>query len=60
MGFSDTGRWVLSLVVVLVPVLVGGWFAARKSIYRAAQERAGYTGAFPVVAERPAIDATRQ
>jgi L-asparagine permease len=60
MGFSDTGRWVLSSLLVLVPALVGGWFAARKSIHRAAKERAGYTGAFPVVAERPAIDATRQ
>lgn len=59
MGFSDTGRWVLASLVVLVPALVGGWFAARKSIYRVAEERAGYTGAYPVVAERPAINAAR-
>jgi L-asparagine permease len=59
MGFSDTGRWVLASLVVLVPALVGGWFAARKGIYRAALERSGYTGPFPVVAERPAIDAAR-
>jgi len=57
MGFSETGRWVLASLVVLVPLLVAGWFAARKSIYAAARERAGYTGGFPVLAERPAINA---
>lgn len=57
MGFSETGRWVLASLVVLIPLLVAGWFAARKGIHAAAQERSGYTGHFPVVAERPAIDA---
>ena len=57
MGFSETGRWVLASLVVLVPLLVAGWFAARNGIYAAAKERSGYTGGFPVVAERPAIDA---
>lgn len=33
-----------------------GWFALRKRIAAAAAEREGHTGAFPVVAERPAID----
>jgi len=57
MGFSETGRWVLASLVVLVPLLVAGWFAARNGIHAAAKERSGYTGGFPVVAERPAIDA---
>jgi L-asparagine permease len=60
MGFSETGRWVLASLIVLIPALVGGWYAARKRIYLAAQERAAYTGPFPVVAERPAIDAARK
>lgn len=32
MGFSETGRWVLASVLVLVPLLVIGWFASRKRI----------------------------
>lgn len=56
MGFSETGRWVLASLVVLIPLLIVGWFAFRGRIAQAAAERAGYTGSFPVVAERPAID----
>jgi L-asparagine permease len=54
MGFSETGRWVLASVVVLVPLLVAGWFGSRKRILAAAEERRGHTGVFPVIAERPA------
>lgn len=56
MGFSETGRWVLASLVIIIPMLIGGWFFFRGRIAEAAAERAGYTGAVPVVAQRPAID----
>ena len=56
MAFSPTGRWVLASTLVLIPLLIIGWFAMRKRIAAATAEREGHTGAFPVVAERPAID----
>lgn len=56
MAFSETGRWVLASTVILVPLLIIGWYAFRKRIAAATAERQGLTGAFPVVAERPAID----
>ncbi|MGP9694400.1 amino acid permease [Brachybacterium sp. AOP25-B2-12] len=59
MGFSETGRWVLASLVVLIPALVIGWFAARRRILEVAREREGYTGAHPVVPERPATEALR-
>jgi L-asparagine permease len=59
MGFSETGRWVLASLLVLIPLLIGGWFAAREGIAAAAKEREGYTGNLPVLANRPAIDQGR-
>jgi L-asparagine permease len=56
MGFSDTGRWVLASLVIIIPLLVIGWFAFRGRIQAAAAEREGYTGLNPIVAERPALD----
>ena len=53
MGFSETGRWVLASLLIVIPLLIAGWFAARKGIYAAARERQGHTGSFPVVANRP-------
>lgn len=32
MGFSETGRWVLASLLVLAPLLVGGWYAHRGRI----------------------------
>lgn len=52
LGFSETGRWVLASLVVLLPLLVIGWFAQRKRIMEAALLREGYTGASPVLAKR--------
>ncbi|MGV9411207.1 amino acid permease [Nocardia sp. NPDC003693] len=43
---------VLTMLLIAVPALVGGWFLARKRVQRVAAERQGYTGQFPVVAER--------
>ncbi|MFH8252011.1 amino acid permease [Microbacterium sp. B2969] len=60
MGFSETGRWVLASLIVLIPALIIGWFAARKRIQEAALARDGYTGAHPVVASRASSEALRK
>jgi L-asparagine permease len=53
MTFSETGRWVLASTIVLVPLLVGGWFLQRRRIAEVAAEREGFTGALPVVSGPP-------
>ncbi|BAS16099.1 L-asparagine permease 1 [Arthrobacter sp. Hiyo8] len=50
MGFSETGRWVLASLLLLIPLLIAGWFACRKRILEAAEARRGHTGDLPVVA----------
>jgi L-asparagine permease len=60
MGFSETGRWVLASLIILIPMLIVGWFAAKPRILAAAKAREGHTGTWPVVAERPAIDANKR
>lgn len=52
LGFSETGRWVLASLLVLIPALIGGWYATRGRIASAAAAREGYTGTNPVIAER--------
>lgn len=47
------GTWTVALLIVIVPALVVGWFAVRKRVLAVAQEREGFTGRFPVVANRP-------
>jgi len=49
MGFSETGRWVLLASLLLIPILIGGWYALRGRIAEAAREREGYTGSHPVL-----------
>ncbi len=49
MAFSETGRWVLASTVLLVPLLIAGWYAQRGRIAEAAREREGYTGTHPVL-----------
>ena len=48
------GTWTVGTLVVIVPALVGGWFLVRERVLAVARERIGYTGEYPVVAERPA------
>lgn len=59
MGFSETGRWVLASLIVLIPALIIGWFAARGKIQAAVEAREGYTGVHPVIAARAATEALR-
>ncbi|WP_280441603.1 amino acid permease [Nocardia brasiliensis] len=44
---------VLAVLFVAAPALVGGWFLARKRVVGIAAQREGFTGQFPVIAERP-------
>ncbi|MBB5915046.1 L-asparagine permease [Nocardia transvalensis] len=56
MAFSDDEVQrgaVIAAAVIMIPVLVGGWFVTRGRVLRIAAERAGITGQYPVLAERP-------
>ncbi|MEO8284674.1 MAG: amino acid permease [Pseudarthrobacter sp.] len=59
MGFSETGRWVLASLLVLVPLLILGWFAARNGILEAAETPDGHTGALQLVTQRNDADNPR-
>ncbi|MBN3459344.1 MAG: amino acid permease [Mycolicibacterium mageritense] len=50
---APIGTWTIGTLVVLVPALIGGWYLVRGRVMEAARERMGYTGEFPVVANRP-------
>ncbi|GAA3721155.1 amino acid permease [Gordonia hankookensis] len=45
--------WNLIAIVVLVPLLVGGWYAVRGKVLTIAAQRQGYTGEYPVVPQPP-------
>jgi L-asparagine permease len=47
------GTWTMASLVLIIPALVVGWFAVRSRALAVAQEREGFTGQFPVVANRP-------
>ncbi|WP_062991645.1 amino acid permease [Nocardia anaemiae] len=47
------GTWTVASLVVLIPALIIGWFAARRRVLAIARMRQGYTGEFPVVANIP-------
>ncbi|TSD98101.1 amino acid permease [Skermania sp. ID1734] len=46
------GTWTVASLVVIVPALIGGWYAVRNRVLAVAAEREGHTGQFPVVANR--------
>jgi L-asparagine permease len=57
MGFDHPiGTWTVATLVVIIPALIVGWYAVRGRVLAVAQERQGYTGPFPVVANRPLPD----
>src|SRR4029077_11526251 len=47
------GTWTVASLVVIIPALIVGWYAVRGRVLAVAQEREGFTGQFPVVANRP-------
>ncbi|TKV60353.1 amino acid permease [Nakamurella flava] len=59
-GFDyPVGTWTIGSLVIIVPLLVLGWFACRERITAIAEQRSGVTGAYPVVANRPPDSALR-
>ena len=53
------GTITIGSLVIIIPLLMVGWHLSRDRILEIAREREGFTGAFPVVAERPGIDAQK-
>ncbi|MDL9946498.1 amino acid permease [Gordonia sp. ABSL11-1] len=45
--------WNLIAIVVLIPLLIGGWYAVRGKVMTMAAQRQGYTGEYPVVPQPP-------
>ncbi|WP_378733759.1 amino acid permease [Nocardia brasiliensis] len=53
-GFDyPVGTWTVASLAVIIPMLIVGWLAARKRVLAIAEQRMGYTGEFPVVANIP-------
>ncbi|MFJ3957662.1 amino acid permease [Arthrobacter sp. NPDC090010] len=52
MVFIDS-PWTLAATAVACALMVAGWFACRQRIHQIAEDRRGFTGAAPVVANRP-------
>ena len=50
------GTWTLISLLVVIPLLWGGWFLVRQRVYEVAAVREGYTGEFPVIARIPGSD----
>ncbi|MBT1004238.1 amino acid permease [Paenarthrobacter sp. DKR-5] len=53
---SPVGTWTVASLVLVIPMLIGGWYLSRDRILAIAQEREGFTGPYPVVANRPASE----
>lgn len=52
---APVGTWTVGTLVVLIPMLIAGWYLVRGRVRAVAQERLGYTGEFPVIAN-PQVD----
>ena len=48
--------WNLIALLIIVPALIGGWYAVRGRVMEMARDRVGITGNYPVVAETPLMD----
>lgn len=53
------GTYTLASMLLVVPLLIGGWFLVRKRVYEIAAVREGFTGVMPVVATTPAVEAAK-
>ncbi|GAC67452.1 amino acid permease [Gordonia soli] len=49
--------WNIIAIAVLVPMLIGGWYAVRGKVTAIAAQRIGYTGEYPVVPQPPIPEA---
>lgn len=57
-GFDyPVGTFTLGSLIIVIPLLVIGWFVVRKNVLAIAAERQGYTGISPIIADRPATAA---
>ena len=45
--------WNLIAIILLVPLLTGGWYAVRGNVLAIAAKRVGYTGEYPVIPQPP-------
>lgn len=54
-----TGTFTVASLIIIIPLLVLGWFAQRKRILAIAQAREGFTGTHPIIAARPGLDPKR-
>ncbi|TKV61595.1 amino acid permease [Nakamurella flava] len=60
-GFDyPVGTYTIGSLVIIVPLLVLGWFLCRDRITAIAEERSGFTGAYPIVANRPLADQAKR
>ncbi|MEU6855700.1 amino acid permease [Rothia kristinae] len=50
------GTYTLLALLAVIPCLIIGWFAVRRRVMELAEQRQGYTGAHPVIAQRPAVN----
>ena len=54
MGFNHPiGTWTVASLVIVIPALIGGWYLVRGRVLQIAQDRSGYTGPLPVIANPP-------
>ncbi|MUL63362.1 L-asparagine permease [Mycobacterium sp. CBMA 234] len=50
---KPVGTWTVATLVLIIPALILGWYAARGRVLEIARARQGFTGQFPVVANPP-------
>ncbi|OKH84966.1 L-asparagine permease [Mycobacterium sp. ST-F2] len=50
---KPVGTWTVASLVIIIPMLIAGWFAVRGRVHEIAKQRQGFTGQFPVVANPP-------
>ncbi|WP_085528838.1 amino acid permease [Kocuria massiliensis] len=50
------GTYTLGAMLIIIPLLVIGWFVVRGRVMQIAAEREGITGIYPVLAVRPSVE----
>ena len=53
------GTYTLASMLLVIPLLIGGWFLVRKRVYEIAAVREGFTGVMPIIATTPAVEAAK-